>query len=87
MKEKPMNEGPSTTLPGTVEKIVKSPVPSKPDKAQIAVEGADDEHKEISIDNCLTDKNGEEVCLKPGAKVEVTVKAGVEAIHFGRHSG
>jgi hypothetical protein len=82
-----MTEGPSATLPGTVEKIVKSPVPSEPDIAQIAVEGADDENKKISIDNCLTDKNGEEVCLKPGAKVEVTIKAEIEAIHFGRHSG
>ena len=82
-----MTEGPSATLPGTVEKIFKSPVPSEPDIAQIAVEGADDENKKISIDNCLTDKNGEEVCLKPGAKVEVTIKAEIEAIHFGRHSG
>ena len=82
-----MTEGPSATLPGTVEKIVKSPVPSEPDIAQIAVEGADDENKKISIDNCLTDKNGEEVCLKPGAKVEVTIKAEIEAIHFGRNSG
>ena len=82
-----MSERPSTTLPGTVEKIVKSPVPSKPDKAHIAVEGAEDEHKKISIENSLTDKNGEEVCLKPGAKVDVTIKAEIEAIHFGRHSG
>jgi hypothetical protein len=38
-----MSERPSNTLPGTVEKIVKSTVPSKPDKAHIAVEGAGDE--------------------------------------------
>ncbi len=81
-----MSEKPSATLPGTVEKIVKTPA-SQPDKAQISVEGADDEHKKISIDNCLTDKTGEDVHLKPGAKVDVTITAEVEAIHFGRHSG
>ena len=37
-----MTAKPSSTLPGTVEKIIKSPFPSEPDKAQIAVEGADD---------------------------------------------
>ena len=78
-----MSEKPSATLPGTVEKIVKTPA-SQPDKAQITVEGADDEHKKISIDNYLTDKNGEEVYLKPGAKVDVTIASEVEAIHFGR---
>ena len=36
-----MSDKPSTTLPATVEKIIKSPSPSVPDKAQIAVEGAD----------------------------------------------
>jgi hypothetical protein len=36
-----MNEKPSATLPGTVEKIIKSPIPDEPEKAQIAVEGAD----------------------------------------------
>ena len=75
-----MTEKPSATLPGTVEKIIKSPDPSDPEKAQIAVEGADELYKEIRIVNNLTDENGDEVSLKQGAKVEVTVEASPEAV-------
>jgi hypothetical protein len=75
-----MTEKPSATLPGTVEKIIKSPHPSDPEKAQIAVEGADELYKEIRIVNNLTDENGDEVRLKQGAKVEVTVEASPEAV-------
>ena len=74
-----MTEKPSATLPGTVEKIIKSPFPSEPEKAQIAVEGADHLYKEIRIENALTDENGEKVQLKPGAEVKVTVEAEPEA--------
>jgi hypothetical protein len=70
-----MPEKPSATLPGTVEKIIESRIPSEPDKAQINVEGADHLYREIRIDNTLTDEHGEEVSLKPGAHVEVTVQA------------
>ena len=62
-------------MPGTVEKIIRSPNPAEPDKAQISVEGADDLYKELRIENTLTDENGEEVELKKGAKVDVTVEA------------
>ena len=75
-----MTEKPSATLLGTVEKIIKSPHPSEPEKAQIAVEGADELYKEIRIVNNLTDENGDEVSLKQGAKVEVTVEASPEAV-------
>jgi hypothetical protein len=74
----------SATLPGTVEAIIKSVVPSEPEKAQIAVEGTDHKHKVISIENTLTDQSGQEVHLIPGAKVEVTIRAEPEAIRFGR---
>jgi hypothetical protein len=74
-----MTEKPSTTLPGTVEKIIKSPDPNKPEKAQIAVEGADDLYREIRIENTLTKENGEEVRLKEGAEVDVTIEAEPEA--------
>jgi hypothetical protein len=70
-----MTEKPNVTLPGKVEKIIKSPHPSEPEKAQIAVEGADDLYKEIRIENSLTDENGRTVRLKKGAEVEVTVEA------------
>ena len=70
-----MNAKPSAILPGTVQKIIKSPFPSVPEKAQIAVEGADHLYREIRIDNTLTNEDGDDVSLKPGAKVEVTVEA------------
>ena len=70
-----MSENPSTTLPGTVEKIIKSPHPGVPEKAQIAVEAADLLYREIRIENSLTLENGGEVRLKVGVDVEVTVEA------------
>jgi len=70
-----MTENPSTTLHGTVQKIIPSAVPSEPDRAQIAVEGADDLYKELRIENALTDAAGNRVHLKPGAKVQLTVEA------------
>jgi hypothetical protein len=70
-----MTDKPNVTLPGKVEHIIKSTHPSEPEKAQIAVEGADDLYKEIRIENTLTDENGRAVRLKKGAEVEVTVEA------------
>ena len=69
------NEKPSTTLPGTVEKIIKPTDPSLPEKAQIDVEGADDLYREIRIENTLTDEDGSKVGLKQGAQVDVTIEA------------
>jgi hypothetical protein len=74
-----MSDKPSTTLPATVEKIVKSPSPSVPEKAQIAVEGADHLYRELRIENTLTDENGDKVRLKQGAEVEVTIEADADA--------
>ena len=68
-------EKPSVTLPGKVEKIVPGIVPAMPDKAQIAVEGADHLYREIRVENTLQDENGKPVSLKPGAEVEVTIEA------------
>jgi hypothetical protein len=72
------NEKPSTTLAGTVEKIIKPAHPSLPEKAQIAVEGGEDLYREIRIDNVLKDENDQAVALKPGAPVEVTIEANPE---------
>ncbi len=74
-----MNEKPSTTLPAVVEKIIKSPSPNEPEKAQIAVEGADHLYRELRIENALIDENGDKVRLKQGAEVEVTIEAEPEA--------
>jgi len=69
------SEKPSTTLPGVVQKLIKSPDPRDPEKAEIEVEGADDLYREIRIDNTLMDKDGEKVGLKKGAEVDVTIEA------------
>jgi hypothetical protein len=75
-----MTDKPSVTLPGTVEKVIPSVHESLPEKAQIAIEGADDLYGEIRIENTLTDENGNDVRLKQGAKVEVTVQAPPNAV-------
>ena len=65
----------SVTLPGTVEKIIPPPHPSEPEKARIGVQGADDLYREIRVENTLQDENGNQVALKEGSKVEVTIEA------------
>jgi signal transduction histidine kinase len=68
----------STTLQGTVEKIIEPPHPSVPEKAQIVVEGAEEFYREIRIDNTLKDEKGQDVALKQGAPVNVTIEADPE---------
>jgi hypothetical protein len=72
------NDKPSVTLTGTVEKVIPSPHPSLPEKAQIAVEDADHMYRELRIENSLEDENGNHVSLKPGADVDVTIEADPE---------
>jgi hypothetical protein len=74
-----MTEKANATLPGTVQKIIKSPDPRDPEKAEIAVEGADELYREIRIENTLTDEKGNQVKLKEGAHVDVTVEAEPDA--------
>jgi hypothetical protein len=68
-------EQPSTTVPGTVDKIISSPRPSQPEEAQITVDRADSTHRDFRIENTLIDEHGDDVKLKKGAHVEVTVTA------------
>jgi hypothetical protein len=70
-----MSERPNVTLPGKVEQIIQPRTPDEPEKAEIAVEGADTLYREIRIENSLTDENGDEVRLIKGAEVDVTVEA------------
>ena len=79
-----MTDKPSVTLPGTVEKIIKPSEPGEPEKAQISIEGADDLYREIRVENSLTAKNGDQVGLKQGAEVEVTLEADKEATQSKR---
>jgi hypothetical protein len=68
-------EQPSTTIPGTVHKIIPSPRPGQPEEAQIAVDDGDHRHRDLRIENTLTDENGDYVRLKKGAHVQITVTA------------
>ena len=70
-----ISEQSSATMPGTVDKSIPSPRPSRPEKAQIAVEGADRRYRNPRIDNTFTDENGDDVRLTKGAHVEITVTA------------
>jgi hypothetical protein len=79
-------EKPSVTLPGKVEKIIPGPLPEMPDKAQIAVEGADHLYKEIRVENTPQDENGKPVSLNPGAEVEVTIEAEKQATEAKKSS-
>ena len=63
-----------TTKRGIVQKIIDPPIPSEPEKAQIAIQGADELYREIRIENALEDESGKQVKLKPGAHVNVTVE-------------
>src|SRR5712664_2184078 len=79
LTDKAATEKPSVTLPGIVEEIIESPHPGIPEKAEISIQGADELYQEIRIENTLMDEHGDEVRLKKGAHVEVTVEAELAA--------
>ena len=65
----------STKLAGKVEKVIKPhPESGEPEKAQIAVEGADHLYRELRVPNKLTNEDGKKVKLKEGAEVEVKIE-------------
>jgi len=66
---------PQTTMPGTVDKVIPSIPPRQPEKVQIAVHPSGLRVRRIRIENSLLDENGNDVKLKKGAHVEVTVAA------------
>jgi hypothetical protein len=68
-----MPKKPKTTKAGVVRKIIKQA--HEPEKAEIAINGADDLYREIRIENRLENDEGEEVKLKQGAHVDVIVEA------------
>lgn len=69
------NEKPSVTLSGTVEKVIPSPHPAIPEKAQVVAEQADHMYRELRIENTLEDDRGKKVKLKRGAHVDITIEA------------
>lgn len=70
-----MTRKPKTTKPGRVVKVIKSPHPQIPEKAEIAVKEADPLYQEIRLENVLENEDGKKVKLKEGAHVEVTIEA------------
>src|SRR5271156_2333617 len=54
-------EHPSTSMPGTVDKVIRSRRRNRPDKAQIAVNRTDRGFHKLRIENSLTDEHGDEV--------------------------
>jgi hypothetical protein len=52
-----------------------APRTNLPEKAQIAVVGAPRPYRDLRIENTLTDEHGDDVRLKKGAHVEITVTA------------
>ena len=69
-----------TIKPGRVKKIIKPPFAGAPEKAEIAIDGADELYREIRIENRLQDRNGNTAKLKPDAEVQVEIKAEPEAV-------
>ena len=67
-------EQPSATMDGTVEKIVPPSRPNQPEQAQIALDGAERGYRDFRIENALIDEHGDDVKLKKGGHVEVTVR-------------
>lgn len=74
----------SVTLPGKVEKVIPPLRPAEPEKAQIAVDGAEELYREIRIDNVLKDNAGDDVSLKPGADVDVTIEAAPDSVQSAK---
>jgi hypothetical protein len=67
-------------MDGIVLKIVRSHHVDTPDSAQISLSVTEKQHRDLRIENSLTDEHGDDVKLKKGAPVEVTVTAKDESV-------
>lgn len=63
----------STTMSGIVDRIIASPRPSQPEQANIVLDAPDKLHRDLRIENRLIDEHGDDVNLKKGAHVQVTL--------------
>jgi hypothetical protein len=59
---------------------VRSHRADKPDSAQIALNVMEKQHRDLRVENSLTDEHGDDVRLKKGAAVEVTVTSKDESV-------
>jgi hypothetical protein len=60
-------------MPETVAKIIPPRIRRMPEKAQIIIDGPEKHYRSLRIENALTDEHGDDVGVKKGAHVEVTV--------------
>ena len=70
-----MAEKPAVVHSGTVQRVIKSPFPREPEKAEIALKDADHLYREIRVENTLNTPDGKPVSLKEGAEVDVIIEA------------
>ena len=68
-----MHDDAASSLPGTVEKIIK-PIRGEAEKVQIVIQSGDEPNQKIRIANILVDALGEAVSLKQGAAVHIVVR-------------
>jgi diguanylate cyclase (GGDEF)-like protein/PAS domain S-box-containing protein len=66
---------PSTTMRGRVEQIIASSGFNKPERAKILIEPTYNQTGNLRIGNALSDERSDDVKLKKGAHVEITVTA------------
>jgi len=59
------NEKPSTTLPGTVQKIIKPLHRKAPEQAEITVDKAEELYREIRVENTLVNGKGRRLASSP----------------------
>jgi aromatic ring-opening dioxygenase catalytic subunit (LigB family) len=69
-----MHHDAASSLPGTVEKIIKPMIPGEAEKVQISIQGGDHPNQRIRIANTLIDARGEAVALKRGAASHIVIR-------------
>jgi aromatic ring-opening dioxygenase catalytic subunit (LigB family) len=69
-----MHHDAASSLPGTVEKIIKPMIPGEAKKVQISIQSGDDPNQRIRIANTLIDARGEAVALKRGAALHIVIR-------------
>ena len=69
-----MHHDAASSLPGTVEKIIKPMIPGEAEKVRISIQSGDDPNQRIRIANTLIDARGEAVALKRGAALHIVIR-------------
>ena len=69
-----MHHDAASSLPGTVEKIIKPMIPGEAKKVQISIQSGDDPNQRIRIANTLIGARGEAVALKRGAALHIVIR-------------